>query len=215
MERYGMLVWTDEPFTLKSGVPSNIYFHGREDVTDNRQLMVKCGQKLGQILGEQIGTSAKQPILIGVPTAANGFAASITHWRRNAFGVPEAGFRVMREVQKEHGATGHKGHWVNGRPDIAAHDYATIENVVTSGGSLRQAIERIGEDGYPVQNMSHLVFMDRQQGGVRKLREEGYNIVTIYKLLDVVWAFTELVLKGWDTDRLAAVEAEIAAHQVA
>lgn len=215
MNTYGMLVWTDDPFTLKSGIKSNVYFHGRNDVTDNPTLLEACGRMLGRKLSELFANETRQPILIGVPTAANGFAASVTHYNPRTFGPQRPGFRVMREKLKEHGANGQKGFWVNGRPDFERHVYATIENVVTSGASLLEAIDHLSEDGYLVKTMPHLVFMDRQQGGVKRIADKGYKVISLYKLLDVIWAFKEIGLEGWNADRVTAVEAEIKAHQVA
>ena len=215
MEQYGMLIWTDSPFRLNSGIESNIYFHGRNDLTDNPELLEVCGRILGRKLRDLHQGDSRQQILIGVPTAANGFAASITHFNPRSYGSKRPGFRVMREKLKEHGATGQKGHWVNGRPDNVNHVYSSIENVVTSGNSYLAALDRLTSDGYPVETMNHLVFMDRQQGGVKRMRDEGYKVHTLYRLLDVIWAFKELSLRGWDADRVAAVETEIKAHQVA
>lgn len=208
-----MLVWTNDAFTLRSGIKSHVYFHGRNDVTDNPELLDKCGALIGATLSTLCRDDGRQPILIGVPTAANGFAASITHYRPTG-SAPRPGFRVMREKVKEHGSSDQKNRWVNGKPDTTAHYYATIENVVTSGASLSEAIERIESDGYKVRDMPHLVFMDRQQGGVAKLRNSGLQIITLFELLDVVWAFKELGLQGWDANRVLAVETEIKAHQI-
>lgn len=215
MAQFGTLRWTDEPFILKSRIPSHIYFYGREDVTDNPALSRVCGELITRHLIPLMEGDARKPILIGVPTAANGFAASVMTSTDTSPGDHSFAYRVMREKLKEgHGAKGHQGTWVNGAPNSEEHWYATIENVVTSGKSLLDALVRMGSDGYPVMPMPHLVFLDREQGGVKMLRDKGHNIVTLFGLLDTVWAFKELGIKGWDADRVAAVEAEIKAHQV-
>ncbi|MFM2339725.1 MAG: hypothetical protein RLZZ360_361 [Candidatus Parcubacteria bacterium] len=141
----------------------------------------------------------------------------VTHYDPRTFGRHRLGYRIMREKLKEtHGATGQRGYWVNGRPNPEHHIYFTIENVVTSGGSLLEALERLeSNDGYDVKAMTHFVFMDRQQGEVTHLRHEGYTIHSFFELLDVVWVLSQLDIKGWDSDRLAKVKAEIEAHQVA
>ncbi len=215
MVHHGMLEWTDEPFTLKSGIKSHIYFHGRNDLTDNPQLMRQCGALIGRVLmGLTVGHT-RQRILIGVPTAANGFAASVTHYTQPSFGFQDIGFRVMREKLKEsHGSSTQRGYWVNGRPNTDLHYYATIENVVTSGASLLEALDRLESDGYPISEMPHLVFMDREQGGVRRVLKEGFYVHALFRLLDVVWALKELEVAGWDEDRYQAVKDEIEAHQV-
>ncbi|MFM2424442.1 MAG: hypothetical protein RLZZ70_833 [Candidatus Parcubacteria bacterium] len=217
MVKYGMLMWTEDPFRLKSGVPSHIYFNGRGDLTDNPALTEQCGRFIGKRICDLLSSDEKRrPIVIGIPTAATGFAACVTHYNPRVFGRERPGFRIMREKLKQnHGATGQRGYWVNGRPDQERHIYFTIENVVTSGGSLLEALERLeSNDSYDVKAMTHFVFMDRQQGGVARLRREGYTIHSFFELLDVVWVLSQLDIKGWDGDRLAKVKAEIDAHQV-
>jgi orotate phosphoribosyltransferase len=215
MAQHQMLAWTETPFTLKSGIESHVYFYGRNDLTDNPEFGAACGKYIGKKLSGILADDTRQPILIGVPTAGNGFAASVTHYDPRTFGRHRPGFRVMREKVKQHGAAGQKGFWVNGRPDTKRHAYATIENVVTSGESLDTALTNIESDGYPVWDMPHFVFMDREQGGVKKLRDKGYNLHVLFGLLDTSWAFMKLNISGWDAARVAAVEAEIKAHQVA
>jgi len=215
MDSYGMLAWADVPFQLKSGVESHIYFHGRNDLTDNPQMLRMCGELIGKRFHEDTRGKDGHRIMIGVPTAANGFAASVTHYSLPSFGFDQIGFRVMREKLKGgHGDAAQRGFWVNGRPQ-SDHLYATIENVVTSGQSLLEALNRLESDGYPVATMNHYVFMDRQQGGVAKVRKSDYIVHTLFELLDVVYILAALKAGSWDMGRYAAVEAEIEAHQVA
>jgi orotate phosphoribosyltransferase len=113
----------------------------------------------------------------------------------------------MREAKKEYGA--HRS-WVNGPPDPSKQVYFTIDNVVTDAASKFEAIERLAEDGYPVQEMLHLTLIDRQQSGLQRLQAAGYRAEAVFNLLDLIWAFGELRL--WDRGRIDAVEDEIAAH---
>ncbi len=219
MAHFQTLVWTDKPFRLKSGIDSNVYFFGRQDLTDHPQYVKLCGKYLGRQVCEyfhDIGDT-RRPIVIGVPTAGNGYAASVTHYEAMPqLKVAAPGFRVMREKLKEsHGATAQRGYWVNGRPNEETECYATIENVVTSGASDLDAIERLESDGYPTKKMPHFVYMDRQQGGVKKISAAGYIVKPLFRLLDTTWAFMTLGIDGWTPERVATVEAEIRAHQVA
>ncbi|MES2966939.1 MAG: hypothetical protein V4668_04075 [Patescibacteria group bacterium] len=219
MAEFKTLVWTDTPFRLNSGVYSNVYFFGREDLTDNPVYSKLFGKFLGRQVCEYFNGvgETRRPIVIGVPTAGNGFAASVTHYdAMPQLKVTPPGFRVMREKLKEtHGSASQKGYWVNGRSKPDTECYATMENVVTSGESHFKAIDRLNSDGYPTKEMPHFVVMDRQQGGVKKMQAAGYNMIPIFLLLDTIWAFKTLGVEGWTAERVATVENEIRTKQVA
>ena len=88
-----------------------------------------------------------------------------------------------------------------------------MDNVVTDGQSKFEAVERLRASGYPVDEMPSLIFVDRQQGGIRRMEEAGFkNIVVAYRLLDLTFAFGELKL--WPKEAVRAVEQEIKAHQI-
>jgi len=150
--------------------------------------------------------------LIGIPTAATVLAqaAAMVSFAENILVNGQyICHRTMRENPKTHGL--HKG-WVNGEPQMDIHVYWAVENVVTSGGSLKLNAERIRQSSYPLEEMPIFVFVDRQQGGIKKLEEAGFKkIVVAYRLLDLVFIFGEFGL--WSKDQVKAVEEEISANQ--
>lgn len=213
MAKHKFIERRDTPFILKSGVKSHVYVFGREDITDHPDLEWLIGRKTALLIKKNSLPQDKQPCLIGIPTAGTAIAQA-TAMVSYAEKIQVNGYfichRVMKEALKTHGAN---PSWVNGSPQSELHTYWTGDNVVTDGGAKFEAAERLGESGYPIQEMPSLVFVDRQQGGVQKMKQQGFTrIVVVYQLLDLTFAFGELGL--WPKDAVRAVEEEIRAHQL-
>ena len=212
MVRYGFIRRSDQPFKLKSEIFSKVYVFGREDVTDYPNLEWQLGLRIAQIVQENSQYDDKQPCLIGIPTAGTALAqaASMVSFKNKI--IVNGKFichRIMREKLKKHGA--HK-EWVNGNPKPNRHTYWTIDNVVTNADSKFEANDRLSKNGYPVETMPSFILVDRQQGGVEKMKKAGFKrIIVAYYLLDLTFAFGEIGL--WPKDTVKAVEEEIKAHQ--
>ncbi len=211
MVKYGFIRMSEKPFTLKSGIESYVYVYGREDITDNPDFEWEIGVKIANLVRENSKPEDKKPYLIGIPTAGTAFAqAAALASYVNEITVNEwyIRHRLMKEALKKHGA--HQN-WVNGEAD-PDHTYWIIDNVVTDGASKFEANERLRESGYPVDDMPSIVFVDRQQGGIQKMKAGGFKrIIVAYELLDLTFAFGELKL--WPKNMVKAVEEEISAHQ--
>lgn len=203
----GVVKWSNTPFTLKSGIKSHIYVFGREDLTDTPRLGRALGRLLANTVGDHLylGNDRLKPLCaIGIPTAGTAFAAAMSYSPSRY----EIAYRIMREAQKEYGA--HKKTWVNGRAEESV-EYFTIDNVITDGTSKLEAIEHLEEDGYPARSMTHVTFIDRQQGGMERLVGQGYRAVKLFDLSDLLWAFSALNL--WTNEQLDAFEQEIERHR--
>lgn len=218
MARYGFIRWDEQPFTLRSGIKSHVYVFGREDLTDHPDLEWHIGHKIaGLVLENAVARGDhKQQCLIGLPTAGTSLAqaAAMVNWHRQSFWVDDAKHRIihriMREELKTHGA---HPDWVNGKPLQELHTYWSVDNVVTDGGTKLESRERFRASGYPVENMPALVLVDRQQGGIKRMEQRGFNqIVVAYYLLDLTYAFGQLGL--WPSEAVHNVEEEIKAHQM-
>ncbi len=218
--RYGFIRWSEKPFTLNSGVESHVYVFGREDLTDHPDFEWLMGRKIAELVLEDAARQGdkKQQCLIGLPTAGTALtqAAAMASWSRQSIllgGNHELSLiihRIMREALKTHGV---HPDWVNGKPQPDIHTYWFVDNVVTGGGTMLEAREKLRESGYPVETMPALVFVDRQQGGIANMQKAGFqNIVVAYNLLDLTYAYGELGL--WPKDAVQAVKEEIRAHQL-
>ena len=212
MIKYGFIRRSDKPFTLNSGISSNIYVYGREDITDNQRFEWTLGLKMARIIRENSKSSNRQTCLIGIPTAGTVLAqaiAMLSFCYAITVNKKYICHRIMRQKLKKHGK---HPKWVNGDPDLNKHIYWTIDNVVTNADSKFEANNRLREDGYPVDSMPSFILVDRQQGGVERMKKEGFkHIVVAYYLLDLTFVFGELGL--WPKNMVKAVEEEIKAHQ--
>ena len=213
MRDCGFIEYSEAGFTLRSGIPSNVYVQGRNDVTDNPQLGWKLGRKIAKTVVANHREDDKAPCLIFVPTAGTSLAAAASLVAFNEGIRSPAGpisYRIMREAVKAHGAGAVQ--WVNGGYD----DLRTFwggDNVVTDCASKIVAADRLIESGYPALEMPWLIVVDRQQGGIRKMEEHGFKrIVVVYYLLDIAFAMGALNI--WPKAVVGQVEAEIKAHQV-
>ena len=213
MDKVGFVKYSPQPFTLKSGIQSNVYVFGREDFTDDPRMEWSVGQFTAECIWENSLPEDKQPCLIGIPTAGNAIAqagAMISVPMHDGPEKPIICHRIMREKPKTHGAEQHQ-QWVNGDPDFERHTYWWVDNVATDGASKPEAAERAVQQGYP-ERMPCFILIDRQQGAVQNLSNKGFErIVVGYNLLDITFAFGEL--KVWPRDTIKAVEEEIVAHQ--
>ncbi|MGD0328517.1 MAG: hypothetical protein ABSB00_02255 [Minisyncoccia bacterium] len=211
----GSIVYREKPFTLTSGIESNIYVFLRGDLTDCPVLLKMAGQKIANAVDENITCADNQPNLIGLPTAGTALAiaasmASIELHESNPC-FPLIACRVMREkLKKEHGAN---DRWVNGEvPDLKKFTFWTVDNIGTDGGTKVKQAEHLEEDGYPSKDMPQLIFVDRQQGTIKRLQAAGFKrIVVCYNLLDITFVYSEFGL--WPKETVKRVEEEIKAHQ--
>lgn len=219
MAEYGFIRWSEQLIHFSS-VDSHVYVGGREDFTDHPDLQWALGRKIARLVlaNAHVRQDQKQQCLIGIPTAGTPLAQAAVmvdfSIRRessdNAREKPRIIYRIMREALKAHGV---HPDWVNGKADPLKHTYWTVDNTVTNGRSKLDARDRLKESGYPVDDMRHLILVDRQQGGIPNMESFGFrDIVVAYNLLDITYAFGERGL--WPRKRVRAVEQEIKTHQL-
>ena len=214
----GSIVYRDKPFRLKSGIESNVYVFCRGDITDSPILLDMIGRKIARTVAENTARDDHRPNLIGLPTAGTALAGAASMasvaMQEEGPNFPLIASRVMREqLKKTHGAN---NLWVNGEtsgpPDLGKFTFWTVDNVATDGETKFEAAKRLEEDGYPSKDMPQLIFVDRQQGAVARLKAAGFKrIVVCYNLLDITFVYGELGI--WPTYAVEQVESEIAAHQ--
>src|SRR5690606_14367810 len=59
-----------------------------------------------------------------------------------------------------------------------------VEDVITSGQSLLETIEEIEREGLKVTDI--VVVLDREQGGIEKLKKKGYTVHTLFTINQVI-----------------------------
>lgn len=209
MAEVGFLAYSEEPFILKSGIPSHIYVSGRDDLTTNPDLLWTIGRKIAKTV-QRLSDSKRTPVLIGIPFAGQPLASagSLVSYRDSLLaknGMP-IGCKLMRAERKTHGA---HTTWVDGgcrRDDL----HVLLDNVMTNGQSKLEARQRLREDGLS-EGAELVVLVDRQQGGMQRVLGEFSRVTVLYHLLDLTFALGEL--DYWPKSLVGAVEEEIRGHQ--
>ena len=210
----GFIKYSEKPFKLKSGVMSNVYVYGREELTANPHILWSLGRK---ILRDAVAVMKKEnderkPCFIGYPTAGTPLAqAAAMVDVIECYSKNPATFYQMRSVKKQsHGA--HET-WIVGKPNVMEERIFRTDNVTTDGGTKIEWAPRFAEDGLPTYDLDDIIVVERQQGALKRMAEAGFKKkpVVIYYLLDLTFVFRELEV--WPAQAVAQVEKEIAEHQ--
>jgi len=90
---------------------------------------------------------------------------------------------IVRKEPKGHGT----GAWIEGLLPPKDTKITVLEDVVTTGGSSIKAVEKLRDAGYVVDRIVTLV--DRQEGGEEAMKEAGLELVSIFKLPELVGGF--------------------------
>jgi len=214
--RVGVVKYSEEPsFKLKSGIKSHVYVSAREDLTENPDVLDDTGAiillRARQYMFEV--DDCRRPYFLGLPTAGTALAQAAAGASKDETRVHErAASSIVREVPKTtHGADEHRNGWfVKYKPK--EFRYFVLDNVITDGDTKQMWAERLLEDGYPAYDLDWMILIDRQQGGVENMKRRGIkNVMAIYNLLDITFAFGEMGL--WPKEAVRQVEQEIIAHQ--
>lgn len=156
-------------FTLASGREASYYLDCRQVTLDSqgaRLIAEGMLEQLGNDLPNLVGGMAigADPITGALLTLA-GFRD-----------IPLRGVMVRKEA-KGHGT----GKFVEG-PFQEGEDLVIVEDVVTTGGSSLQAIERCEAVGLKVDRV--LAIVDRLEGGQAAFAARGYQLSTLFTVRD-------------------------------
>lgn len=157
-------------FTLASGKTASYYLDCRRvtlDAAGARLIAEGMLELLAAEMPDAVGGMAigADPITAAILTVAG--------MRQQ----PLKGFIVRKEA-KTHG----KGRDVEG-PVVAGDSAVIVEDVVTTGGSSLQAIERVEACGLKVRGV--LAVIDRLEGGAEAFAARGYRLQTLLTIRDL------------------------------
>jgi orotate phosphoribosyltransferase len=155
-------------FVLRSGRRSNYYLDKYRFETVP-ELLGPLGERLAAAVREHDpdATRLAGPALGAVALAA---AASLSS------GLP---FLIVREAAKEYGTANRlEGAYEPGET------VCVIEDVVTSGGALAEAVTALRDAGLVVRNAVCVV--DREEGGADALARQGVRLRCLYRAGDLV-----------------------------
>jgi len=153
-------------FVLASGARSSYYIDARLTTMSAQGLVLIGGLGLKTIRAAGWEPAAVGGLTMGADPVAYAIAAASA----SGAGVIEA-FSV-RKTAKDHG-TGRRieGNFRSGDAVVV------VEDVITSGGSARQAIEAIQAEGGEILGI--LAVVDREEGGRQSLEQAGYQVRTL------------------------------------
>jgi orotate phosphoribosyltransferase len=154
---------------LSSGKESDFYIDGKQTTLDAEGAYL-CGRLLYEtICQEGAGIDGVGGMTLGADPLVT--AVSIVSYLE---GKPVPAFIVRKEA-KSHGTANYLEGAKN-LPDGAR--VALLEDVVTTGNTLLQVIERVEAQGYSVGLVATVV--DRQEGGEAALAAKGYKLQSVF-----------------------------------
>lgn len=160
-------------FTLTSGKKSDYYFDCRQS-----SLNAEGAYLIGSLFVEMMGGRTFDAVA-GMTMGADPLitATSLMAFRK---GIIMPGLIVRKEV-KAHGT----GRAVEGLANVKADDTVLmVEDVVTTGGSVIKACERIEEAGLKVGAL--FCILDREQGGRELLQKAGYPLEAVFTRRELI-----------------------------
>jgi orotate phosphoribosyltransferase len=175
-------------FTLgRTAVHSPVYVNPRRILSEPVLL-----QQVAQLLDEEIKAAQgrRRPrlspfsLVAGVPFG--GLHLGLAYSLRS--GVPMCYARPA--------ATGGKDHMIEGYFE-AGQTALVIDDLVTGGGSILHDARILEEFGVKVKDA--VVLIDREQGAGENLRQQGYNLISILKLRNMLTYYYEsgLITSTW------------------
>ena len=157
-------------FVLSSGQSSSYYINGKLAT-----LHAQGGQLVGQVLLPMIGHDvvAVAGLTLGADPIVSAVNVVAAYEGRSLTGL------IVRKKAKDHGTKA----YIEGPSLPPGSPIVVLEDVVTTGKSAMQAVERLRDAGYQVTQIITLV--DRQQGGAEFYREQGLEFAAVFSIADL------------------------------
>lgn len=168
--------WRRGPVVLASGRTSDFYLDCKQTALSSEGAML-----IGQLVFEHVRELRRQGMTIdgvgGLTLGADPIAVATAVTSQIA-GEPVQAF-IIRKEPKGHGT----GAWMEGSVNVPEGSKVLIvEDVVTTGGSSRRAIERAQLSGLTPVAICTLV--DREEGGRAALADTGLLMTSIFTRSD-------------------------------
>lgn len=160
-------------FILSSGKTSSYYFDGKQVTLcpEGAYLVSKIIiQKIKGLNIDAIGglTIGADPIVGSLAVTAN------------LYNMNNLNLFIVRKDPKKHG----KCKLIEGPPLEKGDRVVIVDDVITTGGSILDAIKAVQEVGCKVVKVIALV--DRREGGTEKIEDLGIDVDPIFKISDFI-----------------------------
>ncbi len=160
---------------LASGKTSQFYFDGKQTTLHPEGMSL-----VGEAIWELIQNTGRSIQAVGGPTLGADPIATAVSFVSFLKGKPIPAF-IVRKNPKGHGT----GAWIEGIKNLKpGMQVALVEDVITSGGSILQAAEKVEAAGFFVSVICTIV--DREEGGKEMLTEKGYKVLSVFKKSELV-----------------------------
>lgn len=159
-------------FTLKSGILSPIYLDLRITVSYPDVLEAITDQII------QTAKGLEYDVVVGAPYAAIPIATVFS------LKTKEPMLLLRKETHEAGTKKRIEGNLVAGQTALV------LDDVITDGASKFETIEPLEEVGLKIKDV--VIFMDREQGGDKKLAERGYTLHTAVKVTEVISHLAEV-----------------------
>lgn len=169
--------YSQEPsFKLVSGKMSHFYVNCKPTTMSPRGMFLVghlVFDAIKDLKPDGIGglTFGADPVAV-----ATAFVSELKAKPMNAFSI--------RKIQKDHGIV----RWIEGDMNPGQR-VVIIDDVVTTGGSTIQAIERARSEGLEV--VKAVILIDRQEGGLENIREHVADVTAIITRDDLMEQWSE------------------------
>ncbi|PSF32688.1 orotate phosphoribosyltransferase [Aphanothece hegewaldii CCALA 016] len=164
------LAYREGDFVLSSGQSSAYYINGKE-VTLNAEGALAIGRLILPLLPPQ--TQAVAGLTLGADPIVS--AVSVV----SAYEARPIPALIIRKEAKGHGTKA----YIEGPTLPAGAKVVVLEDVVTTGKSALQAVERLQDAGYVVEEIIALV--DREQGGGELYQSKGLQFQALFSILEL------------------------------
>lgn len=151
-------------FTLRSGVVSNTYFDKYLFESDPELLRSICEEMATLLPGDTDILAGLE--MGGIPVVT--MLSQVT-------GIPAA---FVRKEAKTYGTC----KYAEG-PALIGKKVAIIEDVVSSGGAIIDALEKMAQDD--INPISIICVIDRQTGGSENLKAKGHTLQSVLSMSDI------------------------------
>ncbi|WP_009632777.1 orotate phosphoribosyltransferase [Synechocystis sp. PCC 7509] len=170
LDLFCTLAYQEGDFVLSSGQKSSYYINGKQ-VTLHPQGAIAIARLLLSQLPNK--TQAVAGLTLGADPIVSAVSVVSVYENRP---IPAL---IIRKEAKGHGTMA----YIEGLTLPMGAPVVVLEDVVTTGQSALQAVERLTGAGYSVTDVMALV--DRQQGGEQLYKSAGLNFQSIFTITDL------------------------------